>query len=409
VSEPVAALEQEAVDETVPESVREVAQEPVGEPLPESAGQTVPQPLREPIPVQAGEIDEYLAVFEAIGDGVIVSDPMGRVQLVNKAAERILGRTRGELRGQPIGTIYGQIDSGESIENLAVAFSRRNQPLPTFIENEGQAIQGRLIPWRNEQREWMGIIGVFRDVTREVKADQARDDFVIAVSRELRARLTTVKGYAELITEGVIGEYSPEQLRIQRLILSSAEQMVEVLDNAIQIIAEDSRRTLAHFEEVDVTKIINEALREINPLAQVRELKLIREIRTELPPIVADRRHLRQILDNLLSNACRFTPKGGRVTLRAWTTPEPDNNLPYPHIILSVADNGVGIPKTELERIFSPFYQLENKELGEESGMGMGLAVVKESVGLHNGRVWVESTEGVGSIFQVALPISQEY
>jgi signal transduction histidine kinase len=313
------------------------------------------------------------------------------------------------LIGQPIGTVYGQIDSGDSIENLAVAFSRRNQPLPTFIEDEDRAIQGRLIPWRNVLSEWLGIIAVFRDVSREVKADQARDDFVHTISRELRGPLTTIKGYAELINEGIMGKYSEEQLRIHRMILGSAEQMVQVLENAIQITTEHRHRTLARFKEIDVTKIINEALREITPLADMRQLTLNREIKTELPPIAADRRHIRRILDNLLANACQFTPKGGQVTLRAWVGSEAQTKLDQPHLILSVADDGVGIPKSELERIFRPFYQLQPEGLGERTGMGMGLTVVKELVELHGGRVWVESTVGVGSMFQVALPLSQEY
>ncbi len=355
-----------------------------------------------------GHNDKYHAVFEAIGDGVIVADTTGRVELVNKTAERLLGQSRRTLIGRPIGTIYGQIDSGEPIENLIMAFSRRNQPLPTFIENKDHAIQGRLIPWRNDQHEWLGIIGVFRDVTREMKADQARDDFVIALSHELRAPLTTVKGYTELITQGALGEYTPEQLRLQRLILSSAERMVEVLDNAIQITTEHRQRTLARFDEVDVNKVINEALRESAPLAQVRGLKLMRETKGDLPTIAADRRHLRRILDNLLSNACRFTPPNGRVTLRAWTQPARENKMPVPHLLISVADSGLGIPKEEFERIFIPFYQLKNQKVDEESVLGMVLAVVKDLVELHNGRVWVESTVGVGSMFQVALPISQE-
>jgi PAS domain S-box-containing protein len=399
--QPTSEVGQQFTSETEPSQADEIAPQQMTETKPERGSETGPQQLR--------EADEYLAIFEAISDGVIVSDTMGRVQLVNKAAERILGRTRQELMGQPIGTIYGEIDSKEPIENLVVAFSRRNQPLPTFIEDDDRAIQGRLIPWRNDQSEWLGIIGVFRDVSYEIKADQARNDFIAALSHELRAPLTTVKGYAELISLGMMGEYSSEQLHTHQLILSGAERMVEVLDNAIQITATSRHRTVARFEEVDVTKVINEALRQITPLAQVRELQLIREIKTELPRIAADRKHLLIILDNLLSNACRFTPSGGRVTLRAWAGSTGENKMPQPHIILSVADSGAGIPKEELSRIFRPFHQLKNQNLAEESGMGMGLAVVKELVELHHGQVGVESTVGVGSMFQVALPISQEY
>ena len=358
---------------------------------------------------QADEPEAYLAIFQSIGDGVVVSDKLGRVRWVNQAAEHILGKASRALVGQPIGTIYGEIDSREPIEDLVVAFSRRNQPLPTFIESDERAIQGRLMPWRNEEREWMGIIAVFRDVTREVKADRSRNDFIAALSRELRSPLTAVKGYSELITNGAMDDYSSEQLRVQHIIHSSAERMVEVLDNAIQITAENRHQILPRFEEIDVSKLISEARREIASLAELRELELQQEVREDLPKIAADPRHVRRILDNLLSNACRFTPPGGHVTLRAWSQSERVGNTYRPQVVLSVADNGVGIPPSEVKRIFDPFYQVKGQGVAEEGGMGMGLAVVKELVQLHNGRVWVESVPGEGSVFNVVLPVTQEY
>lgn len=388
-------LQAEAVAATMQKQLAETAQE--------AAGETV---SAKPV----AELAEYRAILESISDGVVVSGITGRVQLVNKAAERILGKPGQKLIGQPIGTIYGEIDASEPIEDLMVAFSRRNQALPTYIETEDQVIQGRLVPWRSDENEWMGIIAVFRDVTREVKADRARNDFIAALSHELRAPLTAVKGYSELITNGSMGHYTSEQIHLQQIIHSSAERMAEVLDNAIQISAQNKRQVLPRFEETDVTAVIDEALHEISPLAQLRELKLVKDVSGELPTIAADRRHLRRILDNLLSNACRFTPPGGRVAVRAWVqSSERAGDVVRPQLILAVADNGIGIPTEEFNRIFDSFYQIKNPSLADEVGMGMGLAVVRELVELHNGRVWVESVVGKGSTFQVALPITQDY
>jgi PAS domain S-box-containing protein len=353
--------------------------------------------------------DKNLAILEIISDGLVVSDVTGRVRWANQAAERILGRPRWEMIDEPIGTIYGAIDSAEAIEDLAAAFSRRNQPLPTFFENEERAIQGRLIPWRNNEGEWLGIVALFRDVTREIKADRARNDFIAALSRELRAPLTAVKGYSDLIIQGAMADYSPEQLHIQRIIHSSADRMVAVLDNAIQISAQNRHKLLPRFEEIDITKIIDEALHAIAPLIRLRALKLARDVSGDLPPIAADPKHIRQILDNLLVNACRFTPPGGRVTLRASVESERIGNTIYPRLLLTVADNGVGIPRSEHKRIFDAFYQVKNQQVDEQIGMGMGLAVVKDLVELHDGRIWVESLVGEGATFHVSLPLTQEY
>jgi PAS domain S-box-containing protein len=385
----------EVEPEPVVESIRQMGAKPAGLP-----GETVDA-------VSPEIIEQYEAVLESIGDGVVLSDTSGRVRLVNKAAERVLGRPRRKLIDQPIGLVYGQIDSSESIENLAVAFSRRNQPLPTFFEDGDRSIQGRLIPWRNEQNEWMGIIGVFRDITREVRADEARNQFVAGLSNELRSPLTMIKGYSELIANSRMGDYTPEQVRIQKIIFSNAEQMVEVLDNAIKLAVSDKHQFVVKFEEVNVSKLIDAALREIRPLLEGRKLELVHETSPDLPLIEADRRHLRRILDNLLSNACRFTSREGRVTLRTWVQSESPGKVARLHI--SIADNGVGIPRREIEKIFQPFYQVKSQKLDEKPGMGIGLAVVKELVDLHNGKILVESTEGAGSMFQVILPISQEY
>ena len=402
-------LELEWQAETMATAVQEQTGEPASVPGP--AQIEIEKPVI--VPDQAIEAEAYLAISEVIGDGVVVSDATGQVRWVNKAAEQILGKAGRMLIGQPLGKIYGEIDSREPFEDLVVAFSRRNQPLPTFFESEERAIQGRLIPWRNDKKEWLGIIAVFRDVTREVKADRARNDFIAALSHELRSPLTAVKGYSELITEGGLDNYEPEQLHVQQIIHSSAERMVEVLDNAIRITAQNRHQVLPRFEQVDAGKIIDDAWRDITPLAQLHQLKLIRDIPPELPSISADPKHLRRILDNLLSNACRFTPPGGQVTLRAGVQLEPaDSNSPVsltnrPLLRLAVIDNGVGIPQVSVKRIFDPFYRVKNHDADAQSGMGMGLAVVKELVELHGGRVWVESTFGEGAIFHVALPLTQ--
>ena len=343
------------------------------------------------------------AILEAVHEGVVVADAMGRVRLVNHSAEQILGKSRQELLGQPIAAVYGQIDSSETIENLAVAFSRRNEPLPTFSQTKYRAIQGQLIPWRNEAQEWMGIIAVFSDVTTQLQADQSRYDFIAALSRELRAPLTTIKGYTELIMRGDIDNYTPAQVYIQQIMHSSVDRMVSVLDNAIQIGVHTRNKVSPQFEEVEVRETLELAVEEIRSLAELHELTLVSEIIEPMPHIVADRHQLFRIILNLLENACHFTPPGGEVTIRAWVQDQPIRPDAEPALRLNIADNGVGIPKTEQKRIFEPFYQIPG--VLYSGGMGMGLAVVKELVNLHKGQVWVESTEHEGSIFHVALPL----
>lgn len=350
--------------------------------------------------------ENCLALLETLSEGVVVSDLSGRITLANRAAERILGKPRHELLGRPIGTIY-DVELGDKVEDLAVSFSGQNKPLPTFYENRDRAIKGRLIPWRNADNERLGFVAIFTDVTQTVKADQARTDFIFALSRVLRGPLALIKGYTELTMDDLHVQDSAEQLKVQRIIHSSVDRVIEVLDNSLQVNSQTLHKVTPRFEAVKINKVIDEAVQQIAPRAHLRSLTLSREIRPDLPPISADRTHLRRVLENLLSNACRFTPPGGRVTLQAWVQDEREEDTFTPYLMLSVTDTGVGIPKREFKRIFDPFYQLENQLPPDEKGLGTGLAVVKELVDIHQGRVWVESAVGAGSVFFVALPLTQ--
>jgi signal transduction histidine kinase len=181
---------------------------------------------------------------------------------------------------------------------------------------------------------------------------------------------------------------------------------VEVLDNFIQISRQTPRRVALKLEEIKIAPLVDDVLAEIVPLAELKQIKLTREIKASLPSLTADRSHIRRILENLLVNACRFSLPGGRVTVRAWMQEEVATHTVRPYMVLTVTDFGQGIPSAELKRIFDPFYRLENEGPGEPKGIGMGLAVVKELVEAHRGRVWVESRVGEGATFFVALPLS---
>jgi two-component system sensor histidine kinase ResE len=255
----------------------------------------------------------------------------------------------------------------------------------------------------------LGVIAIFRDVTREVKADRARNDFIASLSRELRAPLTTIKGYSELILNGLMADYPPQYMQIQQTIYSGSERVVEILDNAIKISAQNRHQILPRFEEVDVAKMIESTAHEIQPLGRLHEVEIKQKLDPELVPIMADVKHLHRIIYNLLSNACRFTPPGGRVLIRAWLQMENWGQTKRPYLFITVADNGVGMPQEELARIFDRFHQIKHPNLSHNGGMGLGLTVVKELVELHNGRIWAESLLGKGSVFHVALPTSQEY
>jgi PAS domain S-box-containing protein len=355
--------------------------------------------------LREAEASQSQAILESIADGVVVSNAQGQVVLVNAAAERILEVPRRQLLDRPIGTVYGRFTSDEPVEKLATELSIGHEPLPTFVEREGRVVRGMLSPVRTPEGVWLGLVAVFRDVTREAEADWAKDEFISTVSRELRTPLTAIKGYAELLVEAA--DTAPSQLRFLEVIRASADRMAEVIDNVTFIAGVERDTVQLGLQEIDVVELVEEALAAISPLATARQLALKMELAPDLPCLEADRPRLRLVLDNLLSNACRFTGPGGRVMVRAWVQQDVAARSGSGYMIIAVADTGVGIPPEEQSRIFERFYRADNPLQMEAGGMGVGLSVVKELVEAHGGRVWVESHVGQGSIFHVALPLGQ--
>jgi PAS domain S-box-containing protein len=350
------------------------------------------------------EASQSRAVLESIAEGVVVSNGQGQVVLVNAAAERILEAPRRELLGQSIGTIYGRFASEEPIEKLATELSIGSEPLPTFVEREGRVVRGMLSPVRNTAGDWLGLVAVFRDVTREAEADRAKNEFISTVSSELRTPLTAITGYAEVLIDT---NMNSEQCQFLEVIRANADRMADVIDNVTFIAGVERDTVQLNLQEVDVVRLIEEALEEVGPLAAARQLTLEKELPPDLPYLEADQPRLRLVLDNLLSNACRFTMPGGSVTVRAWIQQDMSARASTHYMIIAVADTGVGIPPEEQSRIFERFYRADNPLQMEAGGMGVGLSVVKELVDAHGGRVWVESHVGRGSIFHVALPLGR--
>lgn len=343
-------------------------------------------------------------IVETINDGVIAGNTDNRIQLVNQAAEQILGRSRRQLLGRPIRAIYDDINARKSIDKLTTEFRYSNQTLTTYFEQGGQAIQGRIMPLRNNNQEWMGMVVVLRDVTAEIIADNTKTQFIKTISRELRPPLTKVKGYVDLILAGATGNIGIQQQNYLKIIRAGTDRAIEVVNKTSRIVEDDANIIKLNLQEIDARKVIIARSKAISSLIATKHLNLKFDIPPNLPPLYADEAKLRQILDHLLSNACRFTKEHGEISIRTWLKSEGLNDHMVSYLIIAVSDNGIGIPPVEQGRIFEPYYQVPNELSDVAGGIGLGLSIVKELVEAHGGRVWVESMVGKGSTFQVALP-----
>jgi signal transduction histidine kinase len=198
----------------------------------------------------------------------------------------------------------------------------------------------------------------------------------------------------------------PEQQRYLNLIKAGTDHVTETISNALLAVEDKTDLLKLDVKEMDVRRMIRSAIQAATALFETKHLTLTLQLEPDLPPIQADETRLKQVIYNLLSNACRYTREDGEIFVRAWIQWEGTNGRRAKFLIIAVADGGIGIPLEEQGHIFEPYYQVPNEINNRSGGIGLGLSIVKELVEAHGGRVWVESAEGEGSTFQVALPVA---
>lgn len=229
------------------------------------------------------------------------------------------------------------------------------------------------------------------------KANRAKSDFLAVMSHELKTPLHAIRGYSQLLLEGVDGPITAAQHEDLQNILNSGDHLLELIDNILKFSKIEAGEDRPYFEAADLSVIAEETIKSVSALARHKNLPIESDV--ESCVLHADSTKLKQILLNLLSNAIKYTERGkiavvGRV-----------HNHEY---ILTVSDTGLGIPAHERARIFEPFTQLDGSSTRESQGVGLGLAIVKKYVEIHHGRVWVESDLGQGSRFSVAFPLEPQ-
>lgn len=227
------------------------------------------------------------------------------------------------------------------------------------------------------------------------EADRFKDEFIQNISHELRSPLALIRGYAEMLETGELGELPPEQQKPVAIIARRARMLGDLVQDITLIL--EAEVNPPEPMPVPLDKLAQAAVEDFQVVVEQAELTLRAEIAPCLPPVGGSPNYLRRVLDNLLGNAIKYTPEGGTITVRLRQEGE--------HVALEVSDTGVGIPPDQLERIFERFYQVENAARQEQSGIGLGLALVKEIVEVYGGRVMVESQMGEGTTFTALLPI----
>lgn len=331
--------------------------------------------------------DQLNSMLNHIQDGVIVLDQDQRLLLVNQVALAAFQLTERGLTGKYFRDIFLQPEMQELLETAS-------ENLTTRLEIT--LADGRIFSTFVNPIPSLGMAITMHDITHLKKLDRIKSDFVSTVSHDLRSPLTAILGYAELLEK--VGPLTDMQLEFARRVRASVQSITALVDDLLDLGKIEAGFDMRK-ESVFIDQLITYSADNQQSKVFSKSLDLVMDLQGPFPPIFANPVQMRQLVDNLLDNAIKYTPKGGKVTI----TGRVENK----QIILRFSDTGVGIPAVDLPFIFDKFFRASNAE-GEATGTGLGLAIVKSIVETHQGRIWVDSTVGEGTTFTVVLPLAQE-
>jgi signal transduction histidine kinase len=269
---------------------------------------------------------------------------------------------------------------------------RSNRELPAHPDSVHFA--GRLADHAAVAIENARLYGQVRE------ANQAKSEFISCVSHELRTPMTSIRGYAEMLEKGMVGSLSSQQTEFIRTIRRNAERMQVLVSDLQDVSRIETGRLRLEMGSVAATDALDSALQATQAQIQARSQHLTVDMPDDLPPVYADRARLAQILINLLSNAYKYTPKGGHIGVRAQVQGE--------YVQCAVSDNGIGMSPQDQQCLFTKFFRSEDPTVRETTGTGLGLCIVKSLVELQGGEIEVESDLGKGTTVTFTIPVSTE-
>jgi signal transduction histidine kinase len=330
------------------------------------------------------EASKLMAMLRSIGDGVVVSDRLGLVQIVNPAAEMILGITAEAFLNRPISELPGAPAGDPTPQLLKFAAGER-------------VVRAHWAAVISSQGEALGSVVVYHDVTKEESADRLKTELVATASHELRTPMTSIRGFVDMLLLGTFGDVTEAQREPLRVIKNNVVRLVQLIDELLDMSRVEAGEVRLRCEEVRVEDVLRDVTNVLQGQFREREVTLHMDMHGNLPPIRADRQRLEQIAVNLISNACKYTPRGGDV----WVALRNGGDMVH----VEVRDNGVGIPHDAQPHIFTPFYRADNPLRDEVGGTGLGLSITRKLVELHGGEIWFESEPNQGSRFCFTLPL----
>ncbi|WP_301108844.1 cell wall metabolism sensor histidine kinase WalK [Sporosarcina sp.] len=351
--------------------------------------------LQESQSTTESERRKLASVLENMTDGVISTDRRGRVSLINDSALQMLDMTTDLVINRPIASILG-IESEYSFEELIQM--KESIPLDFSTEEQSYILRATISVTQRETGFVNGLIVVLHDNTEQEKIDMERREFVSNVSHELRTPLTTMRSYLDALAEGAWRneEIAPNFLRVTQ---NETERMIRLVNDLLKLSRMDSREYELNEEWVEFNRFFNAVIERFE-FSKSKNVQFTRNLYSSSLFVEIDTDKLTQVLDNIISNALKYSPDGGEV--RFGVTVSGD------YIKVMISDDGMGIPKSNVNRIFDRFYRADRARSRALGGTGLGLAIAKEMITAHKGDIWAQSEEGKGTTIFFTLPFEQQ-
>jgi len=374
----------------------------------ETAGVIETHRFRERIERARAELED---VVESVPHGLMRIDAGGTINLINGTMEFMLDVRRGDVVGNPYDSALPR-PVADLLVRMLKDQSGEEQELKIDLRGVGEILGVTATPMHGgPENELLGYVIICRDLamSREIlklrELDALKNDFLSLVSHELRTPLTSIMAYSEtLLMEGMV-DTEEERREYLQIINSEGARLNRLINDVLDLTKMEAGKMEYCFEEHDLNDIVHTAIGSSSSLAMQKSLELTTELCEDLPPAKVDSDRIMQVLMNFLSNAIKFTPEGGRVTVHTASTP-PEEGKSVPTITAWVEDTGCGIAPENLNRVFSKFEQIENID-HHHVGTGLGMPICKQIIeDGHGGTIWIESEVGKGTRVYFRIPVS---
>ncbi|MBS4175216.1 cell wall metabolism sensor histidine kinase WalK [Bacillus sp. FJAT-49736] len=350
--------------------------------------------LQEAQATTEGERRKLTSVLSYMTDGVIATDRRGRVILINDAATEMIDVSRETVLSQNLVDVLG-IKDDHNFEDLL--HEQESIILDFSTEEEPYILRGNISVIQSETGFVSGLIIVLHDITEQEKIDMERREFVANVSHELRTPLTTMRSYLEALADGVWQdkEIAPRFLSVTQ---NETERMIRMVNDLFKLSKMDREDDPLNKDWINFIEFFHHIIDRFE-MTKPEHITLKRKLPNEALFVELDEDKMTQILDNIISNAIKYSPEGGQITFRVKAQEET--------IDISISDQGLGIPKDKLKKIFERFYRVDKARTRQMGGTGLGLAIAKEMVEAHGGTISAKSVEGKGTTITISLPFDR--